>query len=101
MKCGREECLSCPWGKEGKGGECKREGVVYRITCMRCEREGTTAVYWGETARTGYERGTEHLAGLESHYEKNALWKHSSLYHEGSLERKEIKMEIIEGHRSP
>ena len=40
------------------------------------------AVYLGETARTGYERGIEHLAGLDSKYEKNALWKHSILYHE-------------------
>ena len=71
------------------------------MTCMKCEQVGTTAVYWGETARTGYERGQEHIAGMESRYEKNALWKHSYLYHEGKLGAGEIKMEIIEGHRSP
>ena len=27
-------------------------------------------MYWGETARIGYERGAEHLAGLESHYKR-------------------------------
>ena len=41
------------------------------------------------------------MAGLESCYEKNALWKHSILYHGGSLGKADIKMEVVEGHRSP
>ena len=93
--------MSCPYSKEGKGGECRREGVVYRMTCLKCEKGGIKAEYWGETSRTGYERGEEHLAGLESRYEKNALWKHSHVHHEGDLKGEEVKMEIIESHRSP
>ena len=93
--------MSCLHEKEGSGGKCRREGVVYRITCLECEKENTAAVYWGETARTGYERGVEHIEGLESKYEKNALWKHSSIHHEGELQEKDFKMEIVEGHRSP
>ena len=41
------------------------------------------------------------MAGLESRYEKNALWKHSHVHHEGDLKGEEVKMEIIESHRSP
>ena len=60
-KCERENCLCCPYSKEGKGGTCRREGVVYTIVCIKCEGEGKKAEYWGETSRTGYERGEEHL----------------------------------------
>ena len=52
---------------------------------MKCEKEGKTATYIGETSRTSFERGEEHLEGMYSKYEKNALWKHSALYHEGNL----------------
>ena len=101
VKCERELCIVCPFSKEGKGGTCRREGVVYRITCLVCEENGTRGEYWGETARTGFERGEEHLAGLESQYEKNSLWKHSQIHHSGKLQRENLKMEIIESHRSP
>ena len=94
MKCERERCLSCEHSKEGKGGACKRENVVYKIVCLECEKGGTKAEYWGETSRTGYERGEEHLSGLESKYEKNSLWKHSSIHHEGTLGQENFRMEI-------
>ena len=85
-----------PFSKEGKGGGvCRREGVVYLITCQECKKGGNKVEYWGETSRTGYKRGEEHLAGLKSQYEKNSLWKHSSLYYKGKLEKADFKMEII------
>ena len=59
------------------------------------------AQYWGETARTSYERGEEHLEGLESKNEKNSLWKHSLLYHEGELGREDLVMKVVEKHQSP
>ena len=100
-KCGREGCMVCPFSKEGQGGKCRREGIVYRITCLECQKGGVRAEYWGESARTGFERGEEHQAGLESRYEKNSLWKHSWIHHEGKLERDNFKMDIVESHRSP
>ena len=43
----------------------------------------------------------EHLDGLEGRHEKNALWKHSAIYHGGKLTKEDLKMEVVEGHRSP
>ena len=100
-RCERDKCIICPHSKEGRGGMCRREGVVYKITCSKCEEGGVRAEYWGETARTGFERGEEHLAGLESQYEKNSLWKHSLLHHNGTLGLEDLRMEIVESHRSP
>ena len=82
--------MICPWSKEGSGGECRREGLVYQITCLKCKGEGVLAQYWGETARTAFERGEEHLEGLAAKYEKNSLWKHSQIHHQGSLERVDL-----------
>ena len=59
------------------------------------------AEYWGETARTAFERGEEHLVGMESRQEKNSLWKHSYLHHQGELVREDLQMNIIEKHKSP
>ena len=59
------------------------------------------AEYWGETARTAFERGEEHLEGLRNKYEKNSLWKHSVLYHEGTLTREDLVMKVVERHKSP
>ena len=64
VKCGRELCITCPSSKEGMGGECRKEGVVYEITCMKCKEEGVTAEYVGQSARTGQRRGCEHLEDL-------------------------------------
>ena len=93
--------MTCPEAEEGQGGECRQEGVVYLITCLKCKEWGKRTEYWGETARTGFERGNEHLAGLKGKYQKNSLWKHSELYHEGNLGGGDFKMEIKEKHRSP
>ena len=73
VKCERELCLSCPDSKEGGGGKCREEGVVYTISCKKCRTEGVLAQYWGETARTAYERGEEHIGGMVCKNEKNSL----------------------------
>ena len=41
------------------------------------------------------------MEGLEGKYEKNSLWKHSSIYHSRGLQREDFVMKIIEQHRSP
>ena len=86
---------------EQGGGECRQEGVVYQITCLRCKGEGTLAEYWGETARTAYERGEEHLSGMVARQEKNSLWKHSYIHHQGNLERGDLQLRVVEKHCSP
>ena len=101
-RCERDNCLYCPHSKEGKGGACKREGVVYKIVCIKCEQEKVRAEYWGETSRTGFERGEEHVTGLESRYEKNALWKHIEGDHRGEEKGNEIfSRQVEKGFKKP
>ena len=95
--CGRgEECFPC---RSGKAGRCQQEGVVYRIKCQECAGRGVSTEYLGETSRTGFLRGGEHLDDLRCRRNKSPLWKHCMDQHEG----KEVgfSMEILRRHKSP
>ena len=86
-------------GEKGKGGNCQQENVVYRIICSECGKSGTKAEYTGETSRTAYLRGREHLDGLEKENGKNALWKHCATVQSGA--KVEFRMKVIRSHKSP
>ena len=46
-----------PREQGGSRGECRKEGAVYQIKCLKFKGSGLLAEYWGETAKTAYERG--------------------------------------------
>ena len=96
--CERSDCLPCR-GERGKGGNCQKENVVYRITCQECGTRQVKAEYTGETSRTAYLRGREHWDGLEKEKEKNALWKHCVEEHGGN--KVIFSMKVIRGHKAP
>ena len=73
--CGHIQCFAC---KEEKGGECRRKNVGYKITCSECACE-----YHGETSRTMFCRGKEHLRGLTQRKKESVLWEHCESVHEG------------------
>ena len=50
---------------KGSPGVCILKGVVYQCTCNVCEAEGKNAKYFGETARSMYERIQEHKKLIE------------------------------------
>ena len=74
LPCAWEKCLSCR--DEKTAGKCRKRNITYMMTCDSCYRkEGKeevtdtgvaedqeTAAYVGETYRSSYERGKEHLA---------------------------------------
>ena len=55
--------------------------------------------YTGETSRTGYLRGREHLEGLSKKNEDNPLWKHCVVAHDGEVV--DFKMKIVRRHKTP
>ena len=84
----------------GKGTSCRREGAVYRIDCLKCEKgveegvEGVTKTsYIGETSRSCFERLKEHMwlfvhkkSGDPAKQEANSvLWNHSRDEHDGVM----------------
>ena len=73
--CGHPQCFAC---KEEKGGNCRRKNVGYAITCKECK-----ATYHGETSRTMFCRGREHMKSFEQRKRESVLWEHCQLVHEG------------------
>ena len=85
---------------EEPGGDCQREGVTYTIHCLECRRKGREVEYIGETARTVYDRGVEHLSDLLGKVKGKPLWEHASEDHEGELDPTWFKMTLVKKHQS-
>ena len=96
--CGRVDCFLCTSTnkKSGTPASCMVESVCYLISCDNCQSAGVTAHYCGESARTGYIRGREHLKGHNKKSEDNALAKHDSVHHGGI--KSSYSMKILRKH---
>ena len=75
---------------------CRVENVTYKIGCKQCREQGKPTIYWGETSRSIFERGLEHLKGQEEEEIDNPLWKHSVNCHNNNKQKYEI--EVVETH---
>ena len=100
-RCEREDCLPCLSCSDRPGVGCQTENITYTIRCRECARRGTSAMYWGESARTGFKRGKEHVEGLFKEWEKAPLWRHSSTFHNGTKELAWYEMRVVRSHRTP
>ena len=69
----------------GGKGDCRKEGLVYKGTCLTCKakgpsseidkngkvkllngaRGGLKSIYWGESGFNGYTRGRQHLEAIQ------------------------------------
>ena len=80
--CTKADCPCCE-DERGKGGQCHRNNVNYKVTCELCPK-GEEFLYIGETARNLYTRMNEHVSNKG---EGSFMTRHMSECHEGS-ERK-------------
>ena len=116
--CLRAECLMCETRLEtgkGKGQNCSSRSMLYETWCETCqqrdtekaEAEGNNAEdvplykYIGETSRSGFERGQDHLRDCRlmstgSHVLKHYLDRHA----EEPMEVMKFRMRGIKFHRS-
>ena len=90
--CGKIDCNPCN-NNTTKKMSCHKVrpgGMVYSCYCDTClqgrgeDGEDPAPVeswYHGETSRTLYSRQKEHVTGLASKKENNALYKHKELHH--------------------
>ena len=93
--CGRPKCFPC----QSSEGKCHAQGVVYTIVCMLCAREGKTTQYFGESGRTGFDRGAEHLASLNSEDKKSVLVEHWKEKH--SDQNWDYQHKILKSYNNP
>ena len=92
--CGRD-CNMC----STKTGDCTKKNVVYQIECAECTKLGKKPKYFGETARTGFERMREHLTLLNNHPDKSALGDHIRDKHSGKPTN--FTMKLVSKHFKP
>ena len=83
---------------------------MYQIQCLECAAAASSdnsapgqprcrpAIYTGQTSRTGFERGEEHLDGLLKKNENNPLYKHVADKHQNAEVK--FKMTVVKRHFS-
>jgi hypothetical protein len=89
-QCSEPDCNPCQSGTTRRLS-CHRSssgGMVYNCVCRTCQIRGEEdgqprlSFYHGRTSRCLYTRQKEHLSGLASKKEDNALWRHKEIFHE-------------------
>ena len=98
--CGRQDCII---HVNGGKGQCDREGVVYRGQCITCKGREKTSVYIGESSRSGYVRGKQHLKAIRepNKHVNNAFSKHIKEIHEEEANLVQFKVDIIRSYDKP
>ena len=85
-KCERGDCPVC---REDGKGPCDRQSVTYNIKCAECND-----IYIGETSRSAYTRGKEHMKLLvkKRSGERSALWKQCKEKHNSEMQKFEMNV---------
>ena len=113
--CNRDNCMICRF--KPSYGACKKSSVTYKITCRRypCwkevngseEQAGTNrpALYYGETYKTAFLRGTEHEGGYRDQSDTSVLYLHSIDCHGGEFGPEggiwDYQMEVVKSFYDP
>ena len=87
-KCEREDCPVCREGGRGPCDRpCDRQSVTYEMKCAECGD-----IYIGETSRSAYTRGKEHMKSLAKREERSVLWKHRKEKHNSKTQKFEMNV---------
>ena len=125
MDCGRTKCLLCKTKSETEKNvrqDCTQRNIVYETWCRNCEENEIKRIseeeidekekiekkkkiilfkYIGETARSAYERGLEHLRDYEDLKADSHMLKHFLDKHEDEImEEVVFGMKVIKTARS-
>ena len=77
--CRRENCFMCT---SGNVGDCWQTNATYVVICNVCmELENKEVEYFGESGRTLFSRGLNHLTGLRLGTKGNVLHEHNKEAH--------------------
>ena len=97
--CGRGGCLVCAQGGEG-GGQCSKRNILYKTTCLACKEKGKDVNYYGESARTAYERGKEHHNDYQALSDDSHMAKHHVIEHPDKEGKLKFAMKVLKCYRT-
>ena len=110
MECGRQECRTCTQ-EGGKREDCVKRNILYESECERCadvdemtgeslKRQGQDAsLFVGESARSLFERSSEHWKAAEQMKEESHMVQHSIESHNGES-KNTFKFKVVKSFRS-
>ena len=78
---------------------CTSESINYTLECMSCRTEGKRRIYWGESARSAFQRGREHSRDIGSGLKNHPLVIRFEEEHDGVAQ--DYLFRIISKHYSP
>ena len=85
FKWPRKDCRSIPG--------CTGEGVNYTLECLPCRKKGIKRWYFGETSRSPYQRGNEHVREIHLGVATHALVAHFREEQDGQPQ--EVLMRVL------
>ena len=82
------DCYLCEGGAGGASHT--RSGVHYSAVCSLCAEMGVSAVYNGESGRSGYYRTKQHKSDIINSRTTNAFAKHLEVHHKEAVGKPEV-----------
>ena len=107
--CGREDCPVCSQNDE-KVQNCKQRNILYESSCRICQVDGKDAgkltgnnkgIYVGESSRSMYERGKEHVKDGKDKAEDSHQWKHWAGEHPDIPGSPKFRLKIVSTFSDP
>ena len=95
--CGRQGCVPC--GTKADNSKCFKRNILYETSCNICMREGKVEKYVGETSRSGFERGGEHVRDCKKKQEDSHMWKHMETVH-GGVSTPDFSFKVVKTFQS-
>ena len=84
-KCEQVDCFQCSTCQDPRIS-CRKPGIGYTITCLKCKSKDLSAVYEGESSKNAYARGKKHLQELKGALRTNAMVIHNLAHHDSPTE---------------
>ena len=96
--CGRDGCVPCKSG-DAKS-DCFKTNILYENTCLACLSKSRTRVYVGESNRSAFQRGGEHMRDFLSEKIDSHMHKHSELEHHDDITKPKFQFRTVRTFRS-
>ena len=110
-ECGRQECKVC-LQTGNKKEDCIRRNILYESECVRCVssemmptlslggKGDNASLYVGESARSLFERSTEHWQAALQLKEESHMFQHMVEVHKDDTARPEFKFKVVRSFKS-
>ena len=96
----RGTCITCK-----EKGISSKPDIMGNIVKVENSPRGINSVYIGETSRTCFTRGKEHLQSMDNpnrtSSRSNAFVRHRELYHEGEESEVKFQFEVVKKFEKP